>query len=151
MKVNLSIDEGLLKDLDVHCQKYHFERSEAIRQSIRGLIYQKPKEIVQNKSETPKVSVTPIVENTPDVYKGKSFQEGEEFGYPMILTWEWCKANATHPFLKGKLYKCRLVTYTDKDGYVGAIAGKIYEKAYICLDCIKKLEGMIEEGGFDYV
>jgi hypothetical protein len=104
---------------------------------------------VPNQVATVSGTETPhgIVENK--IFKGKKEVVESEYGN-VEWTWEWCHANKAHEFTQGKLFRCQLVTYEDKDGNIGVIAGKKYEHTYICMECLVKLEGEITEGGFNY-
>lgn len=99
----------------------------------------KDKEIV-NKSI--KEEIKPI--------KGGKILEEDDNGNNVEWTWEWCKANVSHDFTAGKLYKCYMVTYKDRDDNIGVLNGKRYDHVYICKDCLAKLESEMGEGGFNY-
>lgn len=60
-KISLSISKELLASLDSYCEQFKYERSEAIRQSIRSMIY--PKDIP----------------STPNIVNKPIFMDGEEF------------------------------------------------------------------------
>ena len=93
--------------------------------------------------------VTTVKDGGNEIFKGKKIIE-EVDGYVTEWTWEWCRANKVHDFEQGKLFKCQLSTYKDKDDNVGMLSGKKYDHVYICMDCLVYLEKQIQEGGFEY-
>lgn len=56
MKILLSLNNELLKDVDLYCQKYHFSRSEFLRNLIRQKLFGSPdgKIIISNRPELPR-------------------------------------------------------------------------------------------------
>jgi len=120
-KISLSISKELLASLDSYCEQFKYERSEAIRQSIRGLIY--PKDIPEPPKEVPKTQeVSEEIEN-------REVQKPEDDGIPKKMN-GWCQVH----FEKGVEYELKLITYEDEN------ANPIIEKKWACPKCIEKYE-----------
>lgn len=156
MKILLNLQDKLVKDIDSVCSFEGYDRSEYIRMCIRASLYGMESTVTTNK-EVAKIvketSTTPVkisgTETPLTITKGQKITE-EVDGYMTEWTWEWCHGNVAHEFTKGKLFKCQMATYKDKDDNVGMISGKKYDHVYICMDCLVYLEKQIQEGGFEY-
>lgn len=72
MRINLTLDENLLKDFDDYCVRYHYDRSEFIRKLIRDEIYKGKEERVQDTrndvqhTQVKEVEVKDTIEVNPD-------------------------------------------------------------------------------------
>ena len=70
MRINISIDDKLLKDFDSYCEKYRFNRSEFVSRLMRDVIFGTPKtqggqqaeirEVVDKDETSTIIKVTPI-------------------------------------------------------------------------------------------
>lgn len=111
MKISINLPEELLKDMDKVCLDEKYERSEFIRTAIRDRIY--PKDIhigtmpVEHKVE---INTTPTV--------------------------AFCDLNMAHPFIKGKEYPVRQITWEDENG------NPLINKRWACEKCIKHYQDL---------
>lgn len=124
MRINISIDDNLLKGLDDYCTKYCFNRSELISKIVRDIVFtpytpftQKVNnEYTQNTQNNQETQVEAVYEDKPNI--------------------GWCKINRTHPFIKGEKFEIRKFTWEDENG------NPVIKEQYGCLDCIKFYENM---------
>ena len=160
-KISLSITKELLASLDSYCEQFKYERSEAIRQSIRNTIYPKdipnppPKEEnLKNITESP--NNTHLGENSENINKAPSestivdeegILDGEGFlkvGNPvdfdrMKIYKKWCALNTGHPFEAGKEYDTYCFTGEDENGNPIKNRGKLLQNVFACKECIELL------------
>lgn len=99
-------------------------------------------EQIENSSNVPVVENFKSVVNSTNIYKG--MKSGE-------YIWEWCQANYSHPFEKGKLRECLKVTVVDGITEDNAyLKGKFFVDKFMCKECIEKVnstEGLgLKEG-----
>jgi len=147
MRVNISIDDKLLEDFDKHCDKFRYTRSELLSKIMRDVVYgtttveDKPIDMVEKKIVDAVNIGTMTVEDKP--YRGKPAGENEKYG---VITWEWCKALACHPFVPNEVKECAFVNSVDGDGNPANMGGKGYSQAFICTECIDYLCEHAPEG-----
>ena len=121
-KISLSITKELLASLDSYCEQFKYERSEAIRQSIRNTIY--PKDIPLPPLEGIEVPKTKEVSTVP-------VREVQDEGIPKEIS-GWCQVH----FEKGVNYVIKLITWEDEN------ANPIIDKKWACPKCIEKYENI---------
>lgn len=145
MRVNISIDEDLLKEFDGFCGRYRFTRSEFISALMRATVYDdftlKGVRIITRKLTGKEVNIqggASIQNETPpkimsgdDVAQPVVEKVMDEDGrqYSLKALEGWCQGH----FEKGVTYKRYLVTWEDENGEV-----KIDHRWY-CESCLRKV------------
>ena len=172
MRVNISIDDGLLNEFDAWCSRYHFTRSEFITALMRATVYEdftlkgartivrtvqgskevKPQEDIPIKNETPK-----NLEYDVSLGKLPPFETATKSNVtaPIIkreLVWENRSSDQIEAQTKigwcgakveyGVNQKVYLISSEDAEGKLK------YDKVWFCENCLDALRSKIDnEGG----
>ena len=140
MRINISIDNTLLTQVDEYAEKYSYDRSELIAQALRKMIFKE--------KEEPDVSLGKVPVMVSGIQSKNTHYKGEKSG---DYTWQWCKANKVHPFVAGDLRECLHVRFVDGDGEPAYFEGKYYS-GWTCKECLDKMNGIAPDGmGFEEV
>jgi hypothetical protein len=112
MRLNISIEDALLKKVDWYCEENSYNRSELIaellRHRIMGVDITNPKKAMEIPTPAGDVIESP--------------KKGPVVG--------WCQINLSHPFQKGKNFPIKLITWEDENGAL------VVDKKWACEGCI---------------
>lgn len=116
MRVNISIDDVLLKDFDEYCGKLRYTRSELLSKLMRDVVYP--------------------LHNAQEVRVDVPTEMKREYGtMPPEIDDEnmgWCELH----FEKGVTYPRKLITWEDENGT------PVISKKFACPKCVEKYESM---------
>ena len=127
MRINISIEDELIKKADDYAKKFSYSRSSLIAQSLRMMIF-------GLNTKSPEGSSTPITSPTDldNPSLAQIVMKGGEDRTASVTSNGWCELH----FEKGVTYPRRLITWEDEYGK------PIVEKKLACPKCIAKYEGM---------
>lgn len=123
MRINVSIDNRLLKDFDDYCDHLRYNRSELLSKLMRDVVYNVHKESMADSS---------TVERRPV----KADAEGSSPSLPAKELKGWCMINRAHPFIKGREFEIKKFTWEDENG------NPVVNGQWGCIECIKYYENL---------
>lgn len=148
MRINLSLDDKLLADVDAYCEKWRYDRSELMAKLLRAEVYG-----ITNKSKSKvdlsasaqpivydKVEVKPLEPKTPPKDpNGDVLWEDSNF---MPVVKKGVQGFCQGHFEQGVKHEVFTVSKETGSGVV------VYQNKLLCRECVKKeVEGVKSLGG----